>query len=66
MPGIIVEGGGDYVLALKGDTLERRPVKKGIASITQVQILEGLGEDDVVALPGDIPLKAGDKVKIAR
>jgi len=53
---------GDYVLALKGDTLERRPVKKGIVSITQVQILEGLGENDSVALPGDTPLKAGDHV----
>jgi HlyD family secretion protein len=54
---------GDYVLALKGDTLERRLVKKGIASITQVQILEGLGEADQIALPGDIPLKPGDKVQ---
>jgi HlyD family secretion protein len=57
---------GDYVLALKGDTLERRTVKKGIASITQVQILEGLGENDAVVLPGDIPLKAGDRAKIAQ
>jgi HlyD family secretion protein len=54
---------GDFVLALKGDTLERRPVKKGIASITQVQILEGLGENDSIALPGDTPIKAGDKVQ---
>jgi HlyD family secretion protein len=56
---------GDYVLALKGDVLERRPVKKGIASITQAQILEGLGENDAVALPGDVPLKAGDRVTAA-
>jgi HlyD family secretion protein len=56
---------GDYVLALKGDTLERRPVKKGISSITQSQIIEGLAENDAVALPGDTPVKAGDKVKIA-
>ena len=55
---------GDYVLALKGDTLERRPVKKGIARITQVQIAEGLAENDAVALPGDVPLKAGDKVTV--
>ena len=42
---------GDYVFALKGDTIERRAVKKGISSITQVQILEGLADGDAVALP---------------
>jgi len=53
---------GDYVFALKGDTVERRTVKKGISSITQVQIAEGLSENDQVALPGDVPLKSGDRV----
>jgi HlyD family secretion protein len=53
---------GDYVFALKGDTLERRSVKKGASSITQVQVLEGLGDGDAVALPADTPLKAGDRV----
>jgi HlyD family secretion protein len=53
---------GDYVLALKGDTLVRRAVKKGVASITQVQITEGLAEGEAVALPSDVPLKAGDRV----
>jgi hypothetical protein len=43
---------GDYVLVQKGEAQERRPVKKGIASITQVQILEGLAENDSVVLPG--------------
>jgi HlyD family secretion protein len=55
---------GDFVLALKGGMLERRAVKKGIASITHAQILEGLGENDAVALPGDIPMKAGDKIEV--
>ena len=53
---------GDYVFALKGDVLERRSVKKGASSITQVQIVEGLSDADTVALPADIPLKAGDRV----
>ena len=55
---------GDYVWALKGDAIERRAVKKGVASITQVQIVEGLSEGDAVALPGDVALKAGDKVTV--
>jgi HlyD family secretion protein len=53
---------GDYVFALKGNTLERRSVKKGASSITQVQVLEGLRDGDAVALPADTPLKAGDRV----
>jgi hypothetical protein len=53
---------GDYVFALKGDTLERRAVKKGASSVTLVQVVEGLSDGDAVALPADIPLKPGDRV----
>jgi len=53
---------GDYVFALKGDALERRAVKKGASSLTMVQVLEGLSDSDAVALPADIPIKAGDRV----
>ncbi len=53
---------GDYVFLLKGDTIERRGVKRGTSSITQVQILEGINDTDAVALPADIPLKGGDHV----
>jgi HlyD family secretion protein len=56
---------GDYVYVLKGDVIERRAVKKGIASITQVQVAEGLNEGDAVALPSDVPLKPGDRVTAA-
>ena len=48
---------GDYVYALHGDVIERRAVKKGVSSITQVQVIEGLSDGDAVALPGDVPLK---------
>jgi multidrug efflux pump subunit AcrA (membrane-fusion protein) len=56
------DASGDYVLALKGDTVERRAVKPGASSITQVQVAEGLSESDAVALPSDAPLKSGDRV----
>jgi HlyD family secretion protein len=56
------DAGGDYVLVLKGDAAERRPVKAGASSVTQVQIAEGLSEGDAVAMPSDVPLKAGDRV----
>jgi HlyD family secretion protein len=56
---------GDYVLALKGGAVERRAVKQGASSITLVQILEGLGDADAVALPSERPLKEGDRVTAA-
>jgi HlyD family secretion protein len=53
---------GDYVFALKDGTLERRAVKKGASSLTMVQVVEGLSDNDAVALPSDNQLKAGDRV----
>jgi HlyD family secretion protein len=53
---------GDYVFLLKESAVQRRAVKKGISSITQVQVVEGLTEEDQVALPSDVPLKSGDRV----
>ena len=56
---------GDYVFALSGDTVARRPVKKGASSVTGIQVVEGLAEGDAVALPSDVPLKPGDRVAAA-
>ena len=53
---------GDYVFALQGDSLQRRAVKKGASSVTWLQVVEGLSDGDAVALPSDLPLKAGDRV----
>ena len=56
------DAAGDYVLLLKGDTLERRTVKTGASSVTRIQITDGLTEGDAVAMPSDTPLKGGDRV----
>ncbi|HVN07858.1 MAG TPA: efflux RND transporter periplasmic adaptor subunit [Patescibacteria group bacterium] len=55
----LVEGGG------LGDTsvLHRREVKLGISSPTSFQVLEGVREGDEVALPGDVDLADGIKVR---
>jgi HlyD family secretion protein len=53
---------GSFVFRLDGDTVERRAVKTGNSSIGEVQITEGLNQGDVVAMPTDVPLKAGDRV----
>ena len=54
------DANGDYVFALQGDTVERRPVKTGTSSIALVQVTDGLAEGDRVALPSDNLIKAGD------
>jgi HlyD family secretion protein len=56
------DSSGDYVFVLAGGRLERRPVGTGISNVALAQITEGLSPGDLVALPADIPLKAGDLV----
>ena len=53
------DAAGDYVFVLRDGTIERRAVKTGIATVTQVQVTEGLSDGDGVALPADVPLKPG-------
>jgi HlyD family secretion protein len=53
---------GNFVFLLQGDTIERRAVKTGNSSVSEVQITEGLNTGDAVAMPADVPLKAGDRV----
>jgi len=56
------DAGGDYVFALQADTVERRPVKTGISTVSQLQVTAGLAEGDAVALPTDVPLAGGTRV----
>jgi HlyD family secretion protein len=56
------DASGDYVFGLDGARLQRRPVKTGISSVSQAQIMQGLSAGDLVALPADTALKAGDEV----
>ncbi len=44
------EAGKDYVYLVKGSTVKRRAVTTGATNLTQVQILSGLADGDVVAL----------------
>jgi len=47
-----------------GTTLERRTIQVGIADATNYEVLSGLQEGEIVALPGDVDLKDGMRVKI--
>jgi multidrug efflux pump subunit AcrA (membrane-fusion protein) len=57
------ENGQTVAYVLVGGRLERRVVKTGTSSITRVEVLDGLKEGDLVALPTEVVLKAGDEVK---
>ena len=56
------DGQGNYVLLLKDQAVERRPVNTGVTSISEVQVTSGLAEGDEVALPSETPLAPGDRV----
>lgn len=45
-------------------TLEKRPIQVGIADATNYEVVSGLQEGDIVALPGDVDFKDGMKVRI--
>jgi HlyD family secretion protein len=56
--------GGDVgVYVLRGNTLAWQKVATGASSITRVQVVQGLSDGDSIALPTDVPLKAGIKVR---
>ncbi len=57
------EGVQTGVFLLQGEAVRWRPIKTGANSVTRVQILEGLAENDAVALPTDKPLKDGTVVR---
>ena len=57
------ESGVTGIWLLRNDHVKWQPVKVGIASVTRAQILEGLQEGDLVALPSDRAIKDGDPVR---
>lgn len=54
---------GVGVFVLRDDVVQWRTVKVGATSITRVQIVEGLSPGDAVALPAELSLKDGMRVK---
>jgi HlyD family secretion protein len=65
------DGGSRYVYVVKDGqlgvgkkTLEKRRIQVGIADATSYEVLSGLDQSEMVALPGDIDLRDGMAVKI--
>jgi hypothetical protein len=51
---------------VKNGVVERCAVRTGATSPTLVQVISGLSEGEQVVLPGDLPLKPGDRVTPAK
>lgn len=60
------EGSEKVVFVVEGNTLKRRPVKAGITGAGSVEIVAGLTEGETVALPGEVELRDGMQVTVAR
>ena len=52
-------------LGLQASRLRKREIHVGISSATDFEVLDGLSEGDTVALPGDVDLADGIKVRVA-
>ena len=59
------EGGGHYVFVVDQGRLQKREVKVGLSNATDYEILSGITERDVIALPGASELQQGMAVAIA-
>jgi len=59
------EANGHFVFVVDQGRLHKREVKVGISNATDYEILSGITEKDVVALPGSFDIKDGMAVAIA-
>ena len=60
---VTVEDSRRYVYRVEGDRLRRTEVKVGIANPTMIEVVSGLHEGDVVALPGVAQLRDDMKIQ---
>jgi multidrug efflux pump subunit AcrA (membrane-fusion protein) len=54
---VYIEGNKRFVFRVENDRLYRRYITVGVANPTLIEVVSGLSEGDVVALPGDVSLK---------
>jgi HlyD family secretion protein len=54
---VYIDGDKRFVYKMDGDRIHRRNITVGIANPTKIEVLSGLSQGDVVALPGEVSLK---------
>ncbi len=60
---VVREARQAFVLTVENGVAVRRPVRLGIQDPTRVEVLEGLGEGQVVLLPGEVMVRPGNRVE---
>ncbi len=61
---IVEEAGAAVVFVVSGETAERRVIRTGYSAAGQVEVLEGLGDDESFVVVGQSGLKDGTRVSI--
>jgi HlyD family secretion protein len=61
---VLTEGPRHYVFLVDGERLHRKEIKIGASNETQFEVMSGLQEGDAVALPGDLPLRDNQVVRV--
>jgi HlyD family secretion protein len=63
---LYIEGSKRFVFVVEDDRLHLREIKVGVANPTQIEVLSGLRQGDVVALPGEVSLKENLRIRAVR
>jgi HlyD family secretion protein len=63
---VFTDGGRRFVFREEDDHLHRVEIKVGIVNATMIEVVSGLKLGDVVALPGETPLKENLRVRPVR
>ena len=63
---VFIDGSKRYVFVVQGDRLHRRDITVGIANPTTIEVVSGLQNGDVVALPGEVSLKESLHIRPVR
>jgi HlyD family secretion protein len=63
---VVTDGSRRYVFREEDDHLHRVEIKVGIVNATMIEVVSGLRLGDVVALPGETPLKENLRVRPVR
>jgi multidrug efflux pump subunit AcrA (membrane-fusion protein) len=63
---VYIEGSKRFVFRVVNDRLYRRYITVGLANPTMIEVISGLNEGDVVALPGEVSLKEKLHIRAVR
>jgi HlyD family secretion protein len=63
---VFIDGSKRFVFRVEGDRIHRRDIMVGIANPTMIEVLSGLDQGDVVALPSDVSLKENLRIRAVR